>query len=29
MEVKPEIIITHSPRHMFITDINDEQFSVL
>lgn len=29
MEVKPEIMITHSPGHMFITDIKDEQFSVL
>jgi uncharacterized protein YcsI (UPF0317 family) len=29
MEVKPEIVITHSPGHMFITDVKDEQFSVL
>ncbi|MEQ8155051.1 MAG: putative hydro-lyase [Clostridiaceae bacterium] len=29
MEVKPEIMITHSPGHMFITDIKDEKFSVL
>lgn len=29
MEVKPEIMITHAPGHMFITDIREEQFGVL
>jgi len=29
MEVKPEIMITHSPGHMFITNVKEEQFSVL
>lgn len=29
MEVKPEIMITHAPGHMFITDIKEEQFGVL
>ncbi|HEX7064525.1 MAG TPA: putative hydro-lyase [Bacillales bacterium] len=29
MHVKPELMITHSPGHMFITDMRDEQFSVL
>ncbi|NMF04707.1 D-glutamate cyclase family protein [Clostridium beijerinckii] len=29
MEVKPEIMITHSLGNMFITDIKDKQFSVL
>lgn len=29
MEVKPEIMITHSPGHMFITDIKEEKFSVI
>ncbi|HHW03600.1 MAG TPA: putative hydro-lyase [Thermoanaerobacterales bacterium] len=28
MNSKPEIMITHSPGHMFITDIKDEQLSV-
>lgn len=28
MESKPEIMITHSPGHMFITDIKEEQLSV-
>lgn len=29
MHVKPEIIITHAPGHMFITDLKNEQFGVL
>jgi uncharacterized protein YcsI (UPF0317 family) len=29
MLVKPEIMITHAPGHMFITDLRDEQFGVL
>jgi len=29
MQVKPEIMITHAPGHMFITDVRDEQFGVL
>lgn len=29
MEVKPELMITHAPGHMFITDLCDEQFGVL
>ncbi|CAH0344334.1 putative hydro-lyase [Bacillus sp. CECT 9360] len=29
MEVKPEIMITHAPGHMFITDLPNEQFAVL
>src|SRR5690606_19758051 len=29
MHVKPEIMITHSPGHMFITDLKNEQFSIL
>ncbi|TLS38664.1 putative hydro-lyase [Pseudalkalibacillus caeni] len=29
MHVKPEIMITHSPGHMFITDLSNEQFGVL
>nr|WP_255516145.1 putative hydro-lyase [Geobacillus sp. C56-T2] len=29
MEVKPEIMITHAPGHMFITDLRDEQFGIL
>lgn len=29
MHVKPEIMITHAPGHMFITDIHEEQYSVL
>ncbi|WP_174612936.1 putative hydro-lyase [Virgibacillus ihumii] len=29
MNSKPEIMITHAPGHMFITDLKDEQFSVL
>nr|WP_041423923.1 DUF1445 domain-containing protein [Thermosediminibacter oceani] len=28
LESKPEIMITHSPGHMFITDIRDEQLAV-
>lgn len=29
MHVKPEIMITHSPGHMFITDKRDEDYAVL
>ncbi|GLB60669.1 putative hydro-lyase [Cytobacillus sp. NCCP-133] len=29
MHVKPEIMITHSPGHMFITDLKSEDFAVL
>lgn len=29
MHVKPEIMITHAPGHMFITDLKNEKFSVL
>lgn len=29
MHVKPELVITHAPGHMLITDIRDEQFGVL
>ena len=29
MAVKPEIMITHAPGHMFISDIRDEEYSVL
>ncbi|MCL6598587.1 MAG: putative hydro-lyase [Alicyclobacillus macrosporangiidus] len=29
MHVKPELMITHAPGHMFITDVRDEQFAVL
>lgn len=29
MQVKPELMITHAPGHMFITDLRDEQFGVL
>jgi uncharacterized protein YcsI (UPF0317 family) len=29
MEVKPDLMITHAPGHMFITDLRDEQFGVL
>ncbi|SMC52428.1 putative hydro-lyase [Sporomusa malonica] len=29
MQVKPEIMITHAPGHMFVTDVRDEQFGVL
>ncbi|OMI04962.1 DUF1445 domain-containing protein [Bacillus swezeyi] len=28
MHVKPELMITHSPGHMLITDVRDEQFGV-
>ncbi|MCC5467384.1 putative hydro-lyase [Pelosinus baikalensis] len=28
MEVKPELMITHAPGHMFIADVLDEQYSV-
>lgn len=29
MQVKPELMITHAPGYMFITDVRDEQFGVL
>lgn len=29
MHVKPELMITHAPGHMFITDIRDEHFGVI
>ncbi|UOF92539.1 putative hydro-lyase [Fodinisporobacter ferrooxydans] len=29
MHVKPELMITHAPGHMFITDKRDEEFAVL
>jgi uncharacterized protein YcsI (UPF0317 family) len=29
MHVKPEIMITHAPGHMFITDVRDEKFGVI
>ncbi|WP_243298522.1 putative hydro-lyase [Bacillus litorisediminis] len=29
MQVKPEIMITHAPGHMFITDLKNEQIAVL
>lgn len=29
MHVKPEIMITHAPGHMFITDLKNEQFAIL
>jgi uncharacterized protein YcsI (UPF0317 family) len=29
MQVKPEIMITHSPGHMFITDLKNEEFAIL
>jgi uncharacterized protein YcsI (UPF0317 family) len=29
MQIKPELMITHAPGHMFITDMQDEKFSVL
>ncbi|MEG6584730.1 putative hydro-lyase [Dendrosporobacter sp. 1207_IL3150] len=29
MHVKPELMITHAPGHMFITDVRDEQLGVL
>ncbi|MEK3854513.1 putative hydro-lyase [Cytobacillus sp. FSL H8-0458] len=29
MHVKPEIMITHAPGHMFITNLKNEEFSVL
>jgi uncharacterized protein YcsI (UPF0317 family) len=28
MQMKPELMITHAPGHMFITDLRDEQFGV-
>lgn len=29
MHVKPEIMITHAPGHMFITDLKNDEFSIL
>ncbi len=29
MHVKPELMITHAPGHMFISDLRDEQFGVI
>jgi uncharacterized protein YcsI (UPF0317 family) len=29
MHVKPELMITHAPGHMFITDLRDERFGVI
>lgn len=29
MHAKPELMITHSPGHMFVTDISDEHYGVL
>ncbi|MEN6411548.1 MAG: putative hydro-lyase [Veillonellales bacterium] len=29
MEVKPDIMITHAPGYMFITDVKDEHYSIL
>lgn len=29
LESKPEIMITHAPSHMFITDLRDDQFAVI
>ncbi|TAI20963.1 DUF1445 domain-containing protein, partial [Bacillus velezensis] len=29
MNVKPEMVITHAPGHMLITDIRDESLAVL
>ena len=29
MESKPPLMITHSPGHMFITDLRDEDIAVL
>jgi uncharacterized protein YcsI (UPF0317 family) len=29
MHTKPELMITHSPGHMFVTNISDEQYGVL
>lgn len=29
MHAKPELMITHSPGHMFVTDVSDEQYGVL
>ncbi|GEK32858.1 UPF0317 protein YcsI [Kurthia sibirica] len=29
MHVKPELMITHAPGHMFITDIRDEHFGII
>ncbi|MRG86298.1 putative hydro-lyase [Salinibacillus xinjiangensis] len=29
MHVKPELMISHAPGHMFITDLRDEEFGVL
>ncbi|NQW20820.1 MAG: DUF1445 domain-containing protein, partial [Chloroflexi bacterium] len=29
MASKPELMITHSPGHMFVTDLKDEDLAVL
>ncbi|MEN2452658.1 DUF1445 domain-containing protein, partial [Bacillus sp. JR_15] len=29
MHARPELMITHSPGHMLVTDVRDEQFGVL
>lgn len=29
MQVKPELVITHAPGHMFITDVRDEDFGII
>ena len=29
MESKPELIITHSPGYMFVTDLRDEDLAVI
>ena len=29
MASKPELMITHSPGHMFVTDLKDEDFAVI
>jgi uncharacterized protein YcsI (UPF0317 family) len=29
MKAKPDIMITHAPGHMFISDVRDENYSIL
>jgi uncharacterized protein YcsI (UPF0317 family) len=29
MASKPELMITHSPGHMFVTDLKDEELAVI
>ncbi|HAJ87553.1 MAG TPA: DUF1445 domain-containing protein, partial [Pseudomonas sp.] len=29
MQARPELVITHAPGHMFITDLRDEQLGVI